>query len=223
MESVRITTVYFDLGDTLGTPVLSPPPIHLIGFEVFDTAMPVLDELRALGLRLGVISNTGDDDGVAVDAVLGAAGIRDCFEPELRIYSRDVGLRKDSPAIFTLAAARAGAAAAECLFVGENAAERGFARRAGMAAAPHPVLARDVAAGIPVRRIRFTPTVVGWLAMVTPLRVVPLVVSGDDPERVDAIGPDPALAALAELGFAPEVLGDVPTAPAPDPGTDGAP
>jgi leucyl aminopeptidase len=221
MEPVRITTVYFDLGDTLGAPVLSPPPIHLIGFELFDVAMPVLDELRDLGLRLGVISNTGDDDGTAVDAVLGAAGIRDCFAPELRIYSRDVGLRKDSPAIFTLAAARAGVAAAACLFVGEDTAERGFARRAGMAAAPHPLLARDVAAGVPVRRIQFTATVAGWPVMVTPLRVVPLIVSDGDPVVVQAIAPDPAVHALAELGFAPEVLGDVPTEPAPISEMDG--
>jgi hypothetical protein len=221
MEPVRITTVYFDLGDTLGSPVLSPPAIHLIGFDVFDVAMPVLTELRDLGLRLGVISNTGDDNGIAVDAVLGAAGIRDCFASDLRIYSRDVGLRKDSPAIFTLAAARAGAAAGECLFVGEDSTERGFARQAGMAAAPHPLLARDVAAGVPVRRIRFTATVAGWRAMVTPLRVVPLVASDDDPVVVDAIAPDSAVPALAELGFAPEVLGDVPTQPMPMSGMDG--
>jgi hypothetical protein len=218
MEPVHVTTVYFDLGDTLGTPVLSPPPIHLIGFQVFDTAMPVLDELNALGLRLGVISNTGDDDGAAVDAVLGAAGIRDCFAPELRIYSRDVGLRKDSPAIFRLAAARAGVTAGECVFVGEDAAERAFARRAGMAAAPHPLLARDVAAGMPVRRIRFTATVAGWPAMVTPLRVVPLVVSDGDPVVVEGVAPDSALPELTELGFAPEVLGDVSTRPS---GEDG--
>ena len=217
MEPLRVTTVYFDLGDTLGTPVLSPPPIHLIGFEVFDVAMPVLGELRDSGLRLGVISNTGDDDGAAVDAVLGAAGIRDCFAAELRIYSRDVGLRKDSPAIFRLAAARAGVTAGECVFVGENAAERGFARQAGMAAAPHPLLARDVAAGLPVRRIRFTATVAGWPALVTPLRVVPLTVSGD-PAVVAAMAPDSALPGLAELGFAPEVLGDVPTGPSAEDG-----
>ncbi|HEY7272869.1 MAG TPA: HAD family hydrolase [Actinoplanes sp.] len=220
MEPVHITTVYFDLGDTLGAPVLSPPPIHLIGFEVFDVAMPVLDELSDLGLRLGVISNTGDDDGGAVDAVLSTAGIRDCFAPELRIYSRDVGLRKDSPAIFRLAAARAGVPAGGCLFVGENDSERGFARQAGMAAAPHPLLARDVAAGMPVRRIRFTATVAGWPAMVAPLRVVPLTMAGD-PVVVEAMAPDAAVPALTELGFAPEVLGDVPTLPVPTSEMDG--
>jgi hypothetical protein len=130
---------FFDLGDTLGTPVLSAPPIHLIGFDVFDFSVPALHQLGTHGgLRLGVISNTGSDDGTAVDEVLERAGIRDFFEPALRIYSRDVGLRKDSPAIFLLAAARAGVDPGECLFVGEDAAERGFAEQAGFHTADHP-------------------------------------------------------------------------------------
>jgi len=133
--------VFFDLGDTLGTPVLSAPPVHLIGFTVFDFAVPVLQKLSDAGLRLGVISNTGQDDGTAVDVVLEHARIRDFFEPVLRIYSRDVGLRKDSPEIFLLAAARAGLAPGECLFVGENPAERQFAEAAGMAAAADPLAA----------------------------------------------------------------------------------
>jgi FMN phosphatase YigB (HAD superfamily) len=141
---------FFDLGDTLGTPVLSAPPIHLIGFEVFEVTVPVLDDLGGPdGLRLGVISNTGNDDGATVDAVLERAGIRDFFEPALRIYSRDVGLRKDSPEIFLLAAARAGVAPHECLFVGENPAERGFAAQAGFLVAARPQDARAVIATQP--------------------------------------------------------------------------
>jgi hypothetical protein len=212
MESVHITTAYFDLGDTLGTPVLSPPPIHLVGFEVFDFAVPVLDELSDLGLRLGVISNTGDDDGVAVDAVLGAAGIRDCFAPELRIYSRDVGMRKDSPAIFRLAAARAGVAAANACSWARTPPNA--ASPAGPAWPP-PRIRCSPGTWPPACRcagIRFTATVAGWPAMVTPLRVVPLTMSGD-PVVVEAMAPDSAVQALAELGFTPAVLGDVPTQP----------
>ena len=134
---------FFDLGDTLGTPVLSAPPVHLVGFHVFDATVPVLTDLRAVdGLRLGIISNTGDDDGTAVDAILAQAGIRDFFDPVLRIYSRDVGLRKDSPEIFRLAAARVSSPAGECLFVGEDAAERAFAAAAGMLVAADPIAAR---------------------------------------------------------------------------------
>lgn len=58
-----------------------------------------------------------------------------------------------------------------------------------------------------MRRIRFTAKAAGWQAMVTPLRVVPLVVSSGDPVVVEAIAPESAVRALAELGFAPEVVG----------------
>ncbi len=43
--------VFFDLGDTLGTPVLSPPPYHLVGFNVFPFAQSVLGELQRRGLQ----------------------------------------------------------------------------------------------------------------------------------------------------------------------------
>ena len=136
----RVTTVFFDLGNTLGTPVVSPSPPQLTGFDVFDFAVPVLTELRDRGLRLGIISNTGDDDGTAVDAILDRAGIRDFFEAPLRIYSRDVGLRKDSPAIFRLAAERAAEPPASCMFVGEDPAERAFAQQAGLQTVADPRL-----------------------------------------------------------------------------------
>jgi FMN phosphatase YigB (HAD superfamily) len=138
-----VTTVFFDLGDTLGRPVLSPPPIHLAGFEAFDFAAPVLAGLAGRGLRLGVISNTGDDDGPAVDAILAAAGLLGFFADGLRIYSRDVGLRKDSPAIFELAADRAGTPPSACMFVGENPEERAFAQAAGMTTAPSALSAGE--------------------------------------------------------------------------------
>ena len=100
--------VFVDLGDTLGTPVLSPPPYHLVGFNVIPFAQSVLGELQRRGLRLGVISNTGDDGGPAVNEVLRAAGLLSYFDPSLLIYSKDVGLTKDSPEIFRRAAERAG-------------------------------------------------------------------------------------------------------------------
>src|SRR5215813_9714956 len=96
--------VFFDLGDTLGSAVLSPPPMHLVGFNAFPFAQSVLASLRAKTLRLGIISNTGDDGAAVVDAVLKTAGILDFFEPALRLYSRDIGLTKNSPAIFQRAA-----------------------------------------------------------------------------------------------------------------------
>ena len=76
--------VFFDLGDTLGSAVLSPPPIHVIRFDPFPFAQPLLAALRAKSLRLGIISNTGDDGKNVIDPVLGTAGILDFFEPALR-------------------------------------------------------------------------------------------------------------------------------------------
>src|SRR3954454_3024111 len=141
--------VYFDLGDTLGSAVLSPPPVHIIRFDLFSFVQELLAALRAKSLRHGIISNTGNDGKNVMDAVLNTAGILDFFEPALRLYSHDVGLSKNSPAIFLHAAELAGHVAApqQCLFVAEDAAERGFAIQAGLRVCPHPLLIGDVIAG----------------------------------------------------------------------------
>jgi hypothetical protein len=200
--------VFFDLGDTLGTPVLSPPPVHLIGFQPFDGAVQVLDLLRGRGTRLGIVSGTGQDDGTAVDAVLHAVGLRDRFENALRIYSRDVGLRKDSPEIFRLAAGRAAVAPERCLYCGEDASERGFARQAGWRTAPHPLLVGDVLAGAGLRYLRITVPAGGgdWRAVLSRVGVVALHVAE---AVVYAIGTERAAAGLTDLGFAVQPLGEV--------------
>jgi beta-phosphoglucomutase-like phosphatase (HAD superfamily) len=217
MRTLAITTVFFDLGATLGSPILSPPPVHLIGFDVFEFALPVLDDLRGRGLRLGVISNTGDDDGTAVDAVLGQANIRDFFEPSLRIYSRDVGLKKDSPKIFRLAAARAAVPPDQCLFIGEDAAERAFARQAGNLTAPHPIVVPDVLDGQPLQHVRITvppeQASSDWQTVLRRLRVALVNVSGPDPPVVEAIAAQRALAGLESLHFGVELLGQVQLGP----------
>ena len=77
--SVKI--IFFDLGDTLGQAVLSLPPVHLVDFDVFPFVGDLLTRLRARGLRLGIISNTGSDSGAHVDGILARAGILDHFDP----------------------------------------------------------------------------------------------------------------------------------------------
>jgi FMN phosphatase YigB (HAD superfamily) len=106
--SERAEVIFFDLGDTLGSAVLSSSPIHLVAFDVYPFVSQLLSDLQHQGIRLGIISNTGDDGRETVDAVLRAAGIVDYFEPGLRLYSHDIGLTKDSPRIFTKAAELAG-------------------------------------------------------------------------------------------------------------------
>ena len=146
--SEAIDVIFFDLGDTLGSAALSDPPIHLVGFNVFPFVPQLLPELRHQGLRLGIISNTGNDGRETIDAVLRSAGIVDQFVPELRLYSHDIGLIKDSPRIFSKAAELAGLGASpgRCMFVGEDSAERAFALAAGMRVCPHPLRIADVLA-----------------------------------------------------------------------------
>lgn len=150
--------VFFDLGDTLGSAVLSPPPVRIIRFDPFSFAQGVLAALHAKNVRLGIISNTGNDGKDVIDAVLSTAGILDFFETALRLYSHDIGLTKNSAAIFLRAAEVAGHAVApkRCLFVGEDAVERGFAKQAGLRVCPHPLLIEEVIAGESLRYVRVT-------------------------------------------------------------------
>ena len=141
MSASGISVVFFDLGDTLGTAVMSATsPARLEAFNAFPFVPDLLQRLRDRELHLGIISNTGIEHGTAVDKVLLHAGIRKHFQRKLRIYSADVGLMKDTPQIFQLAAERAGFATQpdRCLFVGENAAERANAQAAGMSVCADP-------------------------------------------------------------------------------------
>jgi hypothetical protein len=141
-----IKSIFFDIGDTLGIPAFSPPPVRLVRVDLFFFVAELLRSLSDRGLRLGIISNTGDIDGARLDETLNAAGVRDFFDPALRLYSKDVGLEKNSPEIFLVATERAGLAATPqaCLFVGENETERGFASDAGLRTCPHPLLVSGV-------------------------------------------------------------------------------
>jgi bacterial leucyl aminopeptidase len=147
-----IDTIFFDLGDTLGSAVLTLDQ-RLERFDPFAFALPVLRGLA--GERLGVISNTGDDAGARVNAVLAKVGLYQFFDPALLIYGKDLGKErvKDSPEVFAYAAKLAGreASAAQCLFVGEDAAERGHALDAGWRVCPHPLLVREVLDGQEIR------------------------------------------------------------------------
>ena len=153
--SEKAEVIFFDLGDTLGSAVLSSPPIHLVAFDVYPSVSQLLSDLQHRGIRLGIISNTGDDGRETVDAALRAAGIVNYFEPGLRLYSHDIGLTKDSPRIFTKAAelARLAASPQHCLFVGEDSAERDIRTRRWHARVPAPSFDRGSACrpGVAVR------------------------------------------------------------------------
>jgi putative hydrolase of the HAD superfamily len=85
---------------------------HAEHFELYEDALPVLEELRAQGLKLGLVSNTGRDLEVFVthhqldvDAVLG---------------SRAFGRTKPHPTIFQAALKRLEVAPADAAMVGDS-------------------------------------------------------------------------------------------------------
>ncbi|HSK39024.1 MAG TPA: M28 family peptidase, partial [Arenibaculum sp.] len=188
----------------------------MIGFIVYPYAPEILRRLRDKGYRLGIISNTGDDRGDAVDAMLQGAGLLDLFEPRLCVYSRDVDQRKDSPEIFRLAAGRAGLQPGDCLFVGEDSLERRQATDAGMRVCPHPLLVEAV---LRRERLHYTQITVPpgmetteWRDRVRSLEVVPLSATGDAVAEFHGIAASGAIRELANLQFGVQLLGE-PDAP----------
>lgn len=134
--------IFFDIGDTLATPRFAADG-SLIGFNVFPEALAALEVLRARSLRMGVISNRGSIPAEVVTRALEASGLLGFFDPRLVIFAR-----KDSPAPFARAASTAQVPPGECVFVGEDAAERGHALGAGFSdAVPHPSLVLGVIDG----------------------------------------------------------------------------
>lgn len=97
------------------------------GTRPFDGVMPLLDALRAQGVRLGVLSNKPD---------CYMAAIREHFFPvhgfECFCGQREGVARKPDPAGALLAAEAMGLAAAEFLYVGDSAVDMQTAVRAGM-------------------------------------------------------------------------------------------
>src|SRR5262245_14060511 len=135
-----IDVIFFDLGDTLvGT-----------NRTFLPGARAVLADLRGRGIRLGVLSNTGDMPRAALTSLLPPDFDWAAFEPALVLLSSEVGLEKPSLEIFKLAVTRATVEAARCLYCSENAVETLVAQLAGMRAArlqkpPHSDLTELIA------------------------------------------------------------------------------
>jgi bacterial leucyl aminopeptidase len=133
MSNSNIGSIFFDIGDTLATASFPSGGSNLV-LTALPGVIAVLTKLRNHSIRLGVISNTPDNFTTAMMAQsLKNAGMFDFFLPELLIYSSVVGLKKDSVMIFCFAADRAGFPhdRNKCIFVGENAIERHFAKESG--------------------------------------------------------------------------------------------
>lgn len=96
-------------------------------WQLYPDVLPTVTELRAAGLRLGIVSDWGSNLLPIIER-LGLAG-----ELDFVLASGAVGLSKRDAAFFRLAADRVGVAAGEALMVGDTEqADVAGARSAGM-------------------------------------------------------------------------------------------
>lgn len=132
-----MSVVFFDIGDTLATPIFAKDSGRLSGFNVIPEALKALQALQQRAQRMGIISNAGDEQPAHVNELLDGCGLLGFFDSQIIIYGE-----KSSSEIFKKAAARAGVQPSQCIFVGENKGERGHAAEAGfrVVAAPSLVL-----------------------------------------------------------------------------------
>ncbi len=86
-------------------------------FDLFEDTLPVLDELRAHGLKLGLVSNAFDP-GWLLHRDLEQMGLSQRLD--FSVFSSEVGKRKPHPAIFERALAELAVEPGRTLFVGDS-------------------------------------------------------------------------------------------------------
>jgi HAD superfamily hydrolase (TIGR01549 family) len=85
---------------------------HAENFDLFEDTLPVLAELRAHGLKIGLVSNTGRDLGAFVD--------HHALDVDVALGSASHGKTKPHPAIFQAALDQLGVSAEEAVMVGDS-------------------------------------------------------------------------------------------------------
>jgi len=121
---MTVSVVFFDLGDTL----VRSPAAWVPG------AKEALAALRAKGLRLGILSNTGQLAREQILEQLPADFTLAVFDPQLVLFSSEVGIEKPALSIFYLGLQRAEVDARQCLFCTESLIDALAAQRTGMIA-----------------------------------------------------------------------------------------
>jgi FMN phosphatase YigB (HAD superfamily) len=131
-----VKAIFFDLGMTL---------VSADTTQWNPGAQTVITELRTEGLRLGIISNTGNLTRPQLKNRLPSDFDFNDFDAGLVLLSSEVGIEKPSQDIFRLAVNRVGAPSEQCLYCSEDFLETLAAQRAGMMAARiHPPPASDL-------------------------------------------------------------------------------
>jgi putative hydrolase of the HAD superfamily len=131
--------------------------------EITPGAAEAVRELRARGLTLGLISNTGRTPGRVLRHLLASAGILPCFD--VLVFSDEAGVRKPAAAIFRRVLDHVWIDAAAGVHVGDDdAADVAGARGAGMRAIHFVSTASPAApADAVLRRFADLPDVVARL------------------------------------------------------------
>ncbi|MFE9358481.1 HAD family hydrolase [Streptomyces olivaceoviridis] len=141
-----MSVIFFDVGATLADARVEPD--GSLTLRPRPRVMAVLDALH--DVRTGIISDPGPDAGAASRA---AAALHEAFPGRFTDEALVHWGAKDGRGIFDRAVAGAGeATAGDCVFVGDDARERAFAREAGMRTAADPVFARAATEHRPVHR-----------------------------------------------------------------------
>ena len=123
-RALTISCVFFDIEVTLVD----------CGKQWIGDALATLAGLRAKRIRLGLISNTAT---LTRDEILGRLPTDfdlALFEPELVLFSSEIGIEKPDVRIFELAARRAHTTPTQCLFCTEDDAHVTAALNAGFKA-----------------------------------------------------------------------------------------
>lgn len=120
-EPSLFQVVFFDIGNTLiGNKAWLPGAKTLIG------------ALKQKGIRVGIISNTGNLDRNKLERLLPGDFDFGVFDESLVMLSSETGIEKPKLDAFLLAVQHAGCSPWQTAFVGESLEETLAAQRAGM-------------------------------------------------------------------------------------------
>jgi FMN phosphatase YigB (HAD superfamily) len=123
----QIDIAFFDIGGTLGDRNAAGK------FIPFPSSAGLLQSMRQIGLRIGIITTLGTQltNAQALD-MLKQARLSEFLDPQGFVSDHDAGVAKPNPEIYRFAAHKVQVEISRCLFVGENLVEVIGATVAGM-------------------------------------------------------------------------------------------